>query len=270
MKRRQLLKAAAAVSAISVKASGEPSPLEIIDSNVSLFRWPFRRLPLDETKTLVAKMRTLEIGSAMAGSFEGIFHRDLSAVNERLAKECSRFPELHPIGSVNPIASGWEGDFSECVEKHRMSGIRLHPGYHGYELDNPNFAKLIVMAAEAGVVIQLACALEDTRTQNDIVSVPDVDISALPDTGACRVQLLNWRPRGSVPSGVYLDTARIDGTDGIASLLATVSPGRILFGTHAPFLIPEAALIRAVHENQLEEGPLRQILAGNVNRLFGQ
>ena len=69
--------------------------------------------------------------------------------------------------------------------------------------------------------------------------------------------------------GVFVDTARIDGTDGIAKLLASVPSGRILFGTHAPFLIPEAALIRAVHENQIAEDPLRQILGNNANRVFG-
>lgn len=268
MKRRQLLKAAAAVSVLNASAADDDQAFELVDSNVSLFRWPFRRLPLDETETLVEKMRALGIGSAIAGSFEGVFQRDLLAVNERLAKVCSRFPELHPVGSVNPTAPGWEGDLSECVEKHGMKGIRLHPGYHGYTFDDPAFAKLLALATEADLVVQIAMAMEDTRTQNDIARVSDVDISALPDLGGCRVQLLNWKPRGGIPSGVYFDTARIDGTDGIPKLLIGVSPKQILFGSHAPFLIPEAALIRAVHENQISEDSRRMILGENAKQLF--
>lgn len=268
MKRRTLLKGVTAVPALNSIAADGDTDLKIVDSNVSLFQWPFRRLPLDETKKLVEKMRALGIDSAMAGSFEGIFQRDLSAVNSRLAEECSRFPELQPVGSVNPVAQDWKRDFSECVEKHQMPGVRLHPGYHGYSLEEPAFADLLRMAADAGVVVQIAVAMEDVRTQNEMARVPDLDLSKMPEVGECRVQLLNWRPRGEVPPGVCVDTARIDGTNGIARLLKTVPAERIMFGTHAPFLIPEAALIRAVHENQLDETSKRKFLAENTNRLF--
>ncbi len=270
MKRRSLLKAAAAVTAISPAAVDGEGALTIIDSNVSLFRWPFRRLPLDSTEKLVEKIHELGIGSAMAGSFEGVFQRDLSAVNARLAEECAKYPELHPIGSVNPTARDWKQDFFECVENHEMAGIRLHPGYHGYGLDHSSFAELVGMAVEADVVVQVAVSLEDTRTHNEFVRVPDVDVSKMPDPGNGRIQLLNWKPRGGIPPKVYFDTARIDGTDSLAKLLTTVSPHRILFGTHAPLLIPEAALIRAVHENQLSEDPMGRILAENAARLFSR
>lgn len=267
MRRRDLLKASAAVPILAAAEENE-SALKIIDGNVSLFQWPFRRLPLDSTEKLVEKMGELGIGSAMAGSFEGVFQRDLSAANARLAEECSRFPELRPVGSVNPTAPGWTGDVVQCVDRHRMSAVRLHPGYHGYELDHPNVVEFFAMAANADVTVQIAVALEDTRTHNDIARVDDVDLDKLPDVGDCRVQLLNWKPRGSVPPKVYIDTARIDRTDGIADLLSSHPADRIVFGTHAPFLIPEAALIRAVHENQLAEEQMQKILSGNANRLF--
>ena len=88
-----------------------------------------------------------------------------------------------------------------------------------------------------------------------------------------RVQLLNLRPGGSqlatlakIP-GLFFDTARADGTDGVASLLAATGPDRVLFGSHAPFLIPEAALIR-VHESALDPGPLRAVLRDNAEALL--
>ncbi|MEX2581055.1 MAG: amidohydrolase family protein [Verrucomicrobiales bacterium] len=281
MKRRELLKTASTVvaaSALTARAAGDQSPPEIVDSNVSLFRWPFRRLPLDETDLLVEKMGSLGIGRALAGSFEGVFQRDAEAVNRQLAEACSGHPELVPIGSVNPASPGWEDDFRRCVGEHGMPGVRLHPNYHDYALDHPGFLRLLEMAAEAEAVVQVAAAMEDVRTQNDIARAPDVDLAPLPDAmkraGGGRVQLLNWRPRGTLSEtlattpGIHFDTARIDATDGIAVLLETVPADRILFGTHAPFLIPEAALIRAVHENELEAAPLRRILSGNANQLF--
>ncbi|MGA1479993.1 MAG: hypothetical protein ACO38N_02820, partial [Candidatus Nanopelagicales bacterium] len=55
----------------AVAARGEEDFPGIIDTNVNLGRWPFRRLPLDETGNLVGKMRLLGITRALAGSFEG-------------------------------------------------------------------------------------------------------------------------------------------------------------------------------------------------------
>jgi predicted TIM-barrel fold metal-dependent hydrolase len=88
-----------------------------------------------------------------------------------------------------------------------------------------------------------------------------------------KVQLLNLRPRISqlttlaeVP-GLFFDTARVDGTDGVASLLEKTAPDRVIFGSHSPFLIPEAAQIR-VHEAALDPDPLLSILRGNASKLM--
>ena len=44
----------------------------IIDTNVHLSRWPFRRLAGDEPAELVAKLRKHNVTQAWAGSFDGI------------------------------------------------------------------------------------------------------------------------------------------------------------------------------------------------------
>jgi hypothetical protein len=77
----------------------------IIDVNVSLSRWPFRRLLGDETPDLVARLREQKVVKAWAGSFDGILHKDIGAVNARLAAECRSHGEnvLVPFGVVTPI-----------------------------------------------------------------------------------------------------------------------------------------------------------------------
>ncbi len=280
--RRELISSTATIGAASILfptlklSAGDTKELKIVDTNASLFQWPFRRLPLDRTETLVNKYRELGVTEIWAGSYEALLHRDFVGVNERLAEECRQTPELIAIGEINPALPGWERDFELCVQKHNMPGVRVHPNYHGYELDAPNFLKLLKLATEAERFVQIAVAMEDARTQHPLVAVPDVDLAPLPgvllDFPDAKIQILNWKPRGAITSqllqhrGIFLDVARVDSTDGIAKLIREAPENRILFGTHAPFLIPEAAMIR-VAESKLNEKELRSLLSGAAQSL---
>jgi predicted TIM-barrel fold metal-dependent hydrolase len=269
----------ALLPATSQSKSDDSPPFRIVDTNINLFRWPFRRLPLDEVDLLVRKLRSLRIAQGWAGSFEGLLHRDLAGVNRRLAKACRKHPELTPIGSINPELPGWETDLQRCIDEHAMPGVRLHPNYHGYALDDPRFIGLLERATEAERFVQIASAMEDVRTQHPQARFPDVDLAPLAKAVAriprARVQILNHRLRSPLldqlaeTSGVYFDTARVDSTDGVPKLVDAVSPGRVLFGTNAPFLIPEAALIRVHESGLLDEAALKAVLAGNADRFSG-
>ncbi|MDA1231830.1 MAG: amidohydrolase family protein [Planctomycetota bacterium] len=251
----------------------------ITDTNISLFRWPFRRLPLDETDALVSKLRSLGITQSWAGSFEGILHRDIAGVNQRLTDGCRVHSELIPIGTINPELPDWEEELRRCIDEHNMPGIRLHPNYHGYTLDDPRFRRCLELATASGRFVQIAAAVEDTRTQHTLVQVPDVDLvplaKLLTDIPEAKVQILNQNLRPPLLqrlcefSGVYIDTARVEGTDGIPRLVQSVPPGRVMFGSHSPLLIPEAALIR-VHESEiLDETMLNAVFSENARQAFG-
>src|SRR4051794_2103405 len=58
----------------------------IIDTNVHLFDWPFRKLKYAQTEALVAKLRKHRIIQAWAGSFEAILQKQLDGANRRLAE----------------------------------------------------------------------------------------------------------------------------------------------------------------------------------------
>jgi predicted TIM-barrel fold metal-dependent hydrolase len=286
MNRREVLNLAVAAGASaafrpSSAAADEDDPaagLRIVDTTLSLFHWPFRRLPLDEVELLVKKYRLLGIKQAWAGTFEGVLHRDVASANQRLTDACVTYAELVPIGSVNPELPDWEQDLRLCIEKHSMPGVRLHPNYHGYTLDDPRFAKLLKLATAAGLFVQIAATMEDTRTQHPQLQVPDVDLAPLADVvrqvSGARVQVLNFRPRGAAfeqlakTTNVSFDTSRVEGTDGMPKLLESLPRGRVLFGTHAPFLIPEAALIRVHESGQLDDSALRAVYANNADTMF--
>ena len=252
----------------------------LVDTNISLSRWPFRRCPLDDTPALVAKLREHGVTQAWAGTFDGLLHKDLAAANARLAAECRAHAGLLvPFGSVNPQLPDWEEDVRRCAEVHQMPGLRLHPNYHGYRLDDPAFARLLALAAERGLVVQLAVSLEDDRTQHPLLRVPPVDTAPLlalvKSLPKLRLQLLNaFRTLRGEPllrlaatERVWFELATLEGVGGLANLLAQIPATQILFGSHAPFFYFEAAALK-LKESALTAAQLTAIRSGNAEKLL--
>ena len=65
-------------------------PGEIIDTNVYLFRWPFSRSRFDDPAALVEKLQSHGVVQAWTGSYEGLFHKDITGVNQRLTDQCRK------------------------------------------------------------------------------------------------------------------------------------------------------------------------------------
>jgi hypothetical protein len=160
-----------------------------------------------------------------------------------------------------------------------MAGIRLHPNYHGYKLEEPVFAQLLDLAAARGLVVQLALVMEDERTQHRLMRVPHVDPAPLAQLLAARpglrVVLLNWS-RAVKPASlaqlagagqVSFDTATLEGVGGVARLLKQVPPDRVVFGSYAPFFYFESARLK-LRESALTEAELAAVRAGNAQRLL--
>jgi len=257
--------------------SKSPSPA-LIDTNLTLSRWPFRRCPLDETPALVAKLREHGVTQAWAGTFDGLLHKDVGSANARLAAECRAHAGLLvPFGSVNPKLPDWEEELRRCTEIHRMPGIRLHPNYHGYKLDDPAFARLLALAAEKKLIVQLAVIMEDERTLHPFVQVPPVDTAPLADllkkTPGLRLQLLNtFRTLRGEPllrlaaAGAHVEIATLEGVAGVANLLKQLPVERLLFGSHAPLFYFESAALK-LKESVLTPDQDRAIRSSNALRL---
>ena len=215
LSRRQFLQAAVTAPAATALArlpgqSADASSRTLIDTNVSLGRWPLRRSPLEETAAWVAKLRANGVTQAWAGSFDALLHKDIAVVNARL--------------------------------------------------------------------VQIACSLEDERTQHPRLQVPPVDLTPLLDllgkTAAARVQLLNalrtWRSKPVLDlaaQGARFEIATLEGVQGITNALAQMPGDRLCFGSHAPFYYFESAKLK-LQESVLSHAQMNALCADNARRLL--
>ncbi len=259
-----------------------PTDETIIDVNVTLRHWPTRRVVCDELPALVSKLKSHEVDEAWVGSFDGLFHDDLTEVNNRLAKVCGDGSDvkLRPFGSINPLASNWETELERCAGAHKMPGVRLHPNYHGYAVDHPAFLRLLQLSTERRLVVQLAVLMEDARMMHPLMRVPPIDLKPLAkiveQVPGVKLVLLNALTTGDktdklfrvLEAGeVYVEIAMLEGVGGIESLLKTVPAERILFGSHAPSLYFESALLK-LRESALPAHHAAAIRRDNAARLL--
>jgi predicted TIM-barrel fold metal-dependent hydrolase len=264
----------------------------IIDTNVHLFDWPFRKLKYAGTKSLVAKLRRHRINQAWAGSYEGLLHKNLDGVNARLAEECraNGAGMLLPFGTVNPALPDWEEDLRRCQEKYRMPGVRLYPSYHNYTLQMAEVPRLLQLAQKRGLIVQLAVRMEDPRVQLAVTRTPSVDVTGLPELLAAvpkvKVQLFNAF-NGTDPlrgqtgrrlieeTQVIIEISHVEGQGGLGKLIAgdrdnrrpPLPVERIVFGSHAPYFPCESAVFK-LFESPLGRPELEKVMRGNAERFL--
>ena len=146
----------------------------MIDVNVSLSRWAFRRLPLDEVPRLVDKFRALGVTQAWAGSFDGMFHKDVDGVNIRLAEDCRQGPSglLRPFGTVNPMLPDWLQGSAAVSRSPPHAGHSPASELSRLSSRSSGFRRVALGGrCQRGLLMQLVVRLEDLRMQHPLMRV---------------------------------------------------------------------------------------------------
>lgn len=275
------------------EATADPHP-DIIDTNVNLLEFPFRKLKYGATGALVEKLQKHKIKQAWAGSFEALLHKNIDGVNSRLTEECKNHGTgmLLPFGTVNLAWPDWEEDVRRCHEVYRMPGIRIYPTYQSFDLDHPEFVEFLRIISRRKLILQIVGDMEDARTIHPIVMVRnmnvDVLVDALKKVPDARVQVLYWNHKAEgkrlarliSETTVFFDTSRIESTGGVGRLIdgkpwpgfgveTPLPQGRLLFGSHAPYFPLEANLLK-LFESPLTLEQMRAIMGDNAQTFLNK
>jgi len=262
----------------------------IIDTNINLFDWPFRNLKYRDADSLTTKLRKHGVKQAWAGSFEALFHKDIQGVNARLSEACKTHGKnfLLPFGTVNLGWPDWEEDLRICDEVHHMPGIRIYPSYQTFDLDHPDFPRLVQLTTQRGMILQIVGDMDDSRNHHPIVLARGVNMEPLIEIAKretnARLQLLYWNHRVNNKllekmvreTNIYFDTCRIETSGGIGRMIdgnpwsgptLPFPVERLLFGSHAPYFPVEANILK-LFESPLDLNQAKAIMEENVQTLI--
>jgi len=248
----------------------------IVDFCAYLGDWPTFELRYRDAGGLLHLMDRCGIDAACVSLTSGMFRHDAHEANTRLCQDIvGHRDRLWPIGTVNPSMPIWREDVRIGLEQLELSGLRIHPTYHGYALDDPAVLDLTSVLAGAGCPLFVALYVDEERFQHPSIRVPEVrlgEIEALIASAPRTTIVLNGlkitQAAELFASGVALDRVVLDvdamdqGYAGLHTFVTQHGVEHLVYGSQMPFLYPEAALMVVEHAG-LPEQSVEAILARN-------
>jgi predicted TIM-barrel fold metal-dependent hydrolase len=232
----------------------------IVDVNAYLGHFAFRRLRHNTAASLLALMDSKRIDRAVVSSASAITYRNAQAGNEEVAEEVRGHSDrLIPHAVINPFYAGWQDDLKLCHEEFGMTGLRLYPKWHNYELSSSCCRELINAATERGMVVSIPIRVEDNRQRSWLLNVPDVPSEEIVELvkahPKARFILLNGigytgsplgRKDNGLPPNYAIELSRLSATlaNELGRLITNLGADRVMFGTGMPFNYADPALVK--------------------------
>lgn len=198
---------------------------------------------------------------------------DFDAANARLAAEIGDRNRFHGIARVDPLADGSVRNAERALEEYGLAGVKLHPWEEGYAITHPSVPPIIEVAREQEVPVwihagypNVSHALSVRDIAQRFPEVPFVvthagqlDISGRSSSDAMLL--------ATETDNTYFELSGVYRRDLIENLVETVGPGRVLFGTNAPYFHPTVEKSR-VTGSDLDAEEKRALLGESAAQLL--
>lgn len=249
----------------------------MIDANVSLGHYPFRKLPIDGSDPTAVKalLQRCGIQRACAASLNAVFYGDPDQGNDELLPQIVEDDFYLPVGVINPSLQNWRATLTRCISVYGCRMVRIYPAYHSYFLIDPFVEEFLAATAEANVLVAIVQRLEDERAHHPLMKVPANDLRDLMGTAQrfdrplllLSAYLAEIRQLAPYANQLHFDIAFAETMNTLATLSATVDPTRLVLGSHTPLLYAEAAVGKLSHW-QTDDTTRAQVATHNLTRLL--
>ena len=253
----------------------------VVDVNVFLGAYPFRRVPGTSPEGVLSAMDRVGIERAWVSHLPGLFWRDPMEGNPWLYDTTTRVTRFSPVPAIHPGLPGWEESLAQARER-RVPAVRCDFSYYGLSPVGSRAEALAAACGVVGVPLMLAVRLEDGRQRHPLDTAPELAPSAVRTLIRCdpRLRLVVTHAErsfieevhfGSTPAEaerIWWDISWVWGPpeDHLETLLHTIGVDRFVFGTGLPLRLPETAIARL---DLLDLGPNERsaIESGNAERI---
>ncbi|MCZ6755661.1 MAG: hypothetical protein O7E49_10150 [Gemmatimonadetes bacterium] len=231
----------------------------IVDVNVFVGSYPFRRVPGSALGHVAESMARLGIDQGWVSHLPSVFWRDPMEGNDWLLKATSDMVAMVPVPAIHPGLPGWEAELDRVV-RLTIPAVRCDASFYGLDPVGEEVHALVRACAGHRIPLLAAVRLEDGRQRHPHDRAPELVAAAVRSwlradadlrlvvTHADRafIEEVHFGSTPSEASRVWWDVSWVWGPpeDHLQLLLETVGVDRFVFGTGQPLRLPEAAFAK--------------------------
>jgi len=153
----------------------------MIDYNCYVGAWPFHKLRRYTFEDLMAVHKENGIEYGYVSSIQSIFYNDCYESQKEMYETIKDTP-YKQVTVINPAISTCVHTLKRCIKEFDISGVRLAPGYHGYNINSDVVKPVIDIAREYNLPLFITARMLDERLTHmihpEIISGDDVRIFA--------------------------------------------------------------------------------------------
>ena len=182
-----------------------------------------------------------------------------------------------PFGSIHPDCSEWENEL-QMLHKAGIKGIKFHPEYQSFYVDDPKMFHIYEKAAELGLIM-LFHAGGDIGLAPPYHCLPDRMRNVVRKFSGAKIVAAHmggydsWNDVEKYLAGeqLYFDTSyslHMLGREQFLRIAAKHGYDRLLFATDSPWA-DQAEEVKRLAAMPLPPGEMEAVLGGNAARLLG-